>query len=374
MTLLVLYAGLAVAFSFLCSLLEASFLSARVVTLLERRDRGDAGAQRLLQLKQERIDDALSSILILNTVANTAGATLAGAQAKAIFAELWVGIFTGGLILTILVGSEIVPKTLGAVYANRMVKFTAVTISGLMWSLTWILPLLPLTRLLTRLLARRDKQSISRGELAAMVNLATREGILPADDLRVVTNVLRFREIRVGDVMTPRTVAAMLPAATTIADFLAERHEDARVFSRIPLFENDRDDAASYVLQREVLGAAARGAAPSTPLGRFRRKALFLPEGQTVDRALRTLTERREHLALVTDEYGGISGLISLEDLMETILGIEIVDESDRVEDLRKEATRLRDLRLAEIERWRTSMAAEVEEADPETSPGPPAG
>lgn len=364
MALLLIYVGCAVGFSFLCSILEASFLSARLATLMERKDAGNRGAALLLYLKQQRVDDALSAILILNTVANTAGATLAGTQAETLFGDEsfviagfrvpWVGIFATALILLILVGSEIIPKTLGAVYASRMVSFTAFAVRALIWVFT---PALLLTRLITTYLARhRQVRPISRLELAAMVSAAAREGTLPAADSRVVSNVLRYHEIKLEDVMTPRTVIAMLPAATTIGRFLDD--ENARVFSRIPLYEDERDNVVGYVLQREVLAAAARGEPHSTTLARFARKALYIPESQSVGGALRHMTESREHMALVTDEYGGISGLVSLEDLVETTLGIEILDESDRVADLRLEAVKLRDRRLKEIQEQRERTAA----------------
>ncbi len=366
MSLLLVFIGGALGFSFLCSILEASFLSARVVALMERRDGGDKGAELLLHLKQQKVDDALSAILILNTVANTAGATLAGAQAETLFGEQiivfggfdipWVGIFTVTLILLILVCSEIIPKTLGAVYAQRMVPFTAYTIRFMVLLFS---PALTITRVITGLLAKnRAKEPVSRRELAAMVAAAARDGTLPLADSRVVSNVLRYHEIKVRDVMTPRTVVCMRPDETTIAEFLDD--EDCRTFSRIPLYEGEnRDGAVGYVLQREVLAAAARGTDRGTPLRRWVRKAHFIPEGQSVAGALSSLTERREPLALVTDEYGGISGLVTLEDLMETTLGIEILDESDRVADLREEAKKLRDRRLKEIESWRRQKAAE---------------
>lgn len=343
MILLVIYVSAAVGFSFLCSLLEASFLSARDVSLIERVEQGDQGARLLLDLKRERVDDALSAILILNTVANTAGATLAGAQAKDVFGDAWVGLFTGCLILLILIGSEIVPKTLGAVYSSRLVGFTGQSLR----ILTMIFgPLLRITSLITSLIASEDQVPISRGELATLITNAAREGILAHGDSRVVTNVLSWREVRVEDVMTPRTVVIMLQANSVIGDLLD--HPQAASVSRIPLYTHAPDDAEAYILQRDVLAAAANGAPRSTPLTDFQRKALYVPSGQTVGGALQHMAKRREHLALVTDEFGGISGLVTMEDLFETLLGIEIVDESDRIVDLRKEAVKLRERRLRE--------------------------
>lgn len=355
MTLLLIYVLLAVGFSFLCSILEASFLSVRIISLLERKEAGDRSAERLLYLKQERVDDALSAILILNTIANTAGAVLAGAQASKLWDQPFV--FSVVFIGLILVLGEIIPKTMGAAKAARMVPFTARIINGLIWI---TLPILLLTRFVTRfmthLLARRGEQkpSITRGELTALATAAAGEGTLSKADLRVVSNVLSYHEIKVEDVMTPRMVMVMLPMSASIGDFLEDKSSSE--VSRIPLFEDDRDSVTGYVLQREVLSAAARGQPHSTPLARFLRKATYLPESQTVGGALRHLIELREHMALVTDEYGGISGLVSLEDLVETTLGIEILDESDRVADLRAEAIKLRDRRLEEFREWRKKV------------------
>jgi CBS domain containing-hemolysin-like protein len=362
MVLLLIYVATAVGFSFWCSILEGAFLSARLATLMERKEAGNRGAALLLQLKQQRVDDALSAILILNTVAHTAGATLAGTRAETLFGDKslvlagiavpWVGLFAAALIVLILIGSEIVPKTLGVVYAPHLVGFTAFSVRALIWLFK---PALLLTSQITNFLARnREVRPISRRELAAMVSAAARDGSLPAAEARVVSNVLRYHEIKLEDVMTPRTVIAMLPAATTIGRFLDD--DNVRVYSRIPLYEGERDNVVGFVFQREVLAAAARGEPHDTPLARFARKALFMPE-------------RREHMALVTDEYGGIAGLVSLEDLMETTLGIEIIDESDRVADLRIEAVRVRDRRLQEIqeqrEREAALVAAEIAPKDP---------
>ena len=375
MVLLLIYVATAVGFSFWCSILEGAFLSARLATLMERKEAGNRGAALLLQLKQQRVDDALSAILILNTVAHTAGATLAGTRAETLFGDKslvlagiavpWVGLFAAALIVLILIGSEIVPKTLGVVYAPHLVGFTAFSVRALIWLFK---PALLLTSQITNFLARnREVRPISRRELAAMVSAAAREGSLPAAEARVVSNVLRYHEIKLEDVMTPRTVIAMLPAATTIGRFLDD--DNVRVYSRIPLYEGERDNVVGFVFQREVLAAAARGEPHDTPLARFARKALFMPESQSVGGAMRHMTERREHMALVTDEYGGIAGLVSLEDLMETTLGIEIIDESDRVADLRIEAVRVRDRRLQEIqeqrEREAARVAAEIAPKDP---------
>ncbi len=359
LTLLAVYAGIALGVSFLCSLLEAALLSVRTVELADRAGSGDVNANRLLTIKERQVDDALAAILTLNTIANTIGAAMAGAEAGRLWGgqQVWlislVSLFTAALAFGILILSEIVPKTLGAVYASKMVGFVSRAVSAMMWGLQ---PVLFLTRSVTRLLTRNSNNvnAPSRGEILAMVAMAAREGALGADDSRLLANVLRYNEIVVDDVMTPRTVVCMLPQETTIGELL--RDESNLVYSRLPLFDDKRDNITGYVLQREVLVAATRGSDHSMPLKRFLRPACFIPQGQTVGSVLRRLIEQREHMGLVTDEYGGISGIVTLEDLVETTLGVEILDESDRVADLRAEAAKLRERRLASRRSWQEAL------------------
>ena len=348
MTLLLVYVGFALGISFLCSLLEATLLSTRMVWLTERRAAGSRGAGLLLELKQSRIDDAISAILILNTVANTLGATLAGAQAAHVFGSAWVGIFSGLLTLLILVVSEIIPKTLGAVYAAPLSGFVGWVLDFLTKLMS---PVLFLSRAITRLLTRGRKSGLSRGELATVIAMATREGVISREESRMFTNLLRFNKIQVEDVMTPRTVAFMLPDESTISEMLAE--PEAEVFSRIPLFHEHRDNVIGYVLQRDVLKAVAGDCDRSRQLREFMRPISYVPELATVGPALRQILEQREPIAMVTDEHGGVAGLVTLEDLTETILGVEIVDESDRHTDMREAALRLREERLERLRRKR---------------------
>lgn len=343
-TLLFLYVGTALTVSFCCSVLEATLLSVRMASLLERADQGERGAAILLDLKRTRVDDAISAILLLNTVAHTVGAALAGAQAAVCFGSRWVGVFSGVLTVLVLVVTEIIPKTLGTVHAKALTG----VVGRSLWVMVRVLaPVLRITRAVTQLIAKGHRHTVSRAELAALVAMATRDGSLRRDESRVLRNVLRFDHARVEDVMTPRTVATMLPASTPMEVLLGD--EVAHVYSRIPLYEGDRDHVTGYVLQREVLGAVARGADRAAPLREYKRDVPLVPESATLGETLKLLLERREHMAIALDEFGGVSGLVTLEDVIETILGVEIVDESDRVEDLRKLAVQLRDRRLERI-------------------------
>jgi len=350
LSLLVTYISLAVGVSFLCSLLEAALLSSRNSTLAEQRDQDNTGAGLLLALRTERVDDAISAILTLNTVANTLGATLAGAQAAKVFGNVWVGAFSGLLALLILVVSEIIPKTLGAVYWRQLSGFVGWALLLLTKAMT---PALVLSRILTRLLTRGRNLTFSRSELAATIAAATRAGVLSPGESRIFENLLRFDEVRVEDVMTPRTVTVMLQRDATVGDLLENR--EAEAFSRIPLYRESPDNIVGYVLQREVLKAVADGVPQDRALESLMRPIPYIPEVATVGAALRQILERREPIAVAIDEHGGVSGLVTLEDLTETILGVEIVDESDRIVDQREAATVLRDQRMERILQRRRS-------------------
>lgn len=346
MKLLLAYVGFALGISFMCSLLEATLLSARLAALRVLDEAGNRGAAKLRQIKRHHIDDAISAILTLNTVANTLGATLAGAQAGAYFGSRWVGGFSAVLTLLILVVSEIIPKTLGAVYAQPLAGFVGHVLHGLTAVMT---PVLWVSRAVTQALTRGRKATVSRGELSAVIETATQDGVITDDEARLFANLLSLDELQVEDVMTPRTVALLLPAETTIEELISR--PDAEAFSRIPLFRGSHDNIVGYVLQREVWQSVARGCPRSRTLAEFMRPVAFVPELARVGVALKEMVRRREHLAMVTDEHGGVAGLVTLEDLTETVLGVEIVDESDRVVDMREAAVKLREIRLERIRR-----------------------
>lgn len=342
--LLVIFVSMALIISFVCSILEAALLSSREAELEERSRRDDKGAIRLMDIKRHRLDDAISAILILNTIAHTAGVAGAGLQAGKIWPDqpFMLGVvFPSVLTLLILVGTEIIPKTLGAVHASRIVGPVALMLRWLLWCLT---PLLMLTRLITGALASHEGSPVSRGELAAMVAVAARQGTLESRDSKLLANALRFHKILVEDVMTPRTVVAMVSQDATIEDLLENEANNAH--SRLPLFSQNRDQVVGYLIRSEVLGAVARGIPKTRTLDTFRRDILFFKETMSVSEAMAMLIERHEHLAMVNDPFGGIAGLVTLEDLVETLLGVEILDESDKVADLRQEAVALREKRL----------------------------
>lgn len=339
--LLITYVSLALGISFLCSVLEAALLSTREMELARLADTGNAAAKRVLAIKRERVDDAISAILTLNTIAHTVGATMAGAQAAVVFGDGAVGIFSGVLTFLVLVVTEIIPKTIGTVYAMRLVGFVGRSLVILMAALT---PILFFTRLLTRLFTKHShEQKISRREVLSLIAIARRQGTLEEALTSTLSNVLRFDAIRVCDVMTPRTVVKMLPVTATAKTLLDS--EEHAAFSRIPLFREVRDHVEGYVLVREVVAAAARQGDVDLPLVDFLRPMTSVAPDIDLGTLLEKLLSSREHAALVLDEFGGMEGLVTLEDLLETMLGQEILDELDTVADLRELAKDLRDRR-----------------------------
>lgn len=341
MLLLLVIVSTALSISFVCSILEAALLSLRLSDLVRRKDAGEKSAAVLLQIREDRLDDAITAILTYNTVAHTIGATLAGAQAAIVFGSAWVGVFSGVLTLLVLVLTEIIPKTIGAVHAEKLYKPVS-------WLLTLMLKppiawILVLTRSLTRIFVGGKKAMATRGDVLSMVQIAAREGALSEDERLALTNLLRFREIKIVDIMTPRPVVEMTKADIAVAELL--QSEAARIFSRLPVYDGEPDNVIGYVLVKEVLWHARQEENDHFPLRELLRPIPSLNEEDSVGEALRQLLRSSEHLAAVYDEFGALSGLATMEDLLETALGVEIVDELDQTSDMRELALELRDRR-----------------------------
>ncbi|MBT8442496.1 MAG: hemolysin family protein [Gammaproteobacteria bacterium] len=335
MLLLVTYVLIALIFSFLCSIAEAVILSVTpaYVALLEKEGK-PVGS--LLREQVENINRPLAAILTLNTIAHTIGAAGAGAQAAVVFGSGYVGVASAILTLLILIFSEIIPKTLGATYWKQLGPAVAYGLRVLVWALY---PFVKLSQAFMRHGAEGPRLSgFSRREFAAMAELSASEGQLGSQEARMLQSLLRLRSTRVGDAMTPRTVVFSLPQDMTIATF-HEQHESVR-FSRIPVFEEDKDDVTGFVLRHDLVVAQARGE-NDRPLEDFGRDIEALTERMTLSQALREFQRVRAQIMLVVDEYGGVDGILTMEDIVETLLGLEIVDETDGVEDMRDVARRL---------------------------------
>jgi CBS domain containing-hemolysin-like protein len=335
MTLLLLYVALALGVSFLCSIMEAVLLSVPPSYVARLEAEGSAIGRQLAKLKAE-VDRPLGAILSLNTIAHTVGAAGAGAQATVVFGSAWFGVFSAVLTFLILVLSEIVPKTLGALHWRALIPSVVrllVPVMLLMW------PLVQLSRGITRLIARGEEAPIvERAEIAALAELGVREGVLRAGESRIVRNLFRFGQLRAEDIMTPRTVLVALPEDETVESAL--RREELLRFSRLPVFRDSLDNVTGFVLKSDILLHAARAddRAERVRLSDFRRSLLTVPESLPLPELFERLMADGAHLARVVDEFGGTAGLVTMEDGFETLLGLEIVDEMDTVENLREHA------------------------------------
>jgi len=337
MLLLVIYVLIALGFSFLCSIAEAVILSVTrpYISLLERE--GHRSGRVLRRLKED-INAPLAAILTLNTVAHTVGAAGAGAQAAAVFGSHYLGIASAILTLLILVFSEIIPKTLGAVYWRQLAPATAYVLRYLVLLLK---PFVWLSEWLTRGLAHGPTLTgFSREEFAVMAEIGEAEGQLERHESSILHNLFfTLRDHTVREVMTPRTVVFSLSEAMSVGDAY-EQVEKSR-FSRIPVYEQDDPDlVVGFVLKQDLLQAYARGVRDDT-LRSLRRDLLMLPETAAIYQVFHKMLARRVQITAVVDEYGSLEGVVTLEDILETLLGEEIVDEADKTPDRQALAKRL---------------------------------
>jgi CBS domain containing-hemolysin-like protein len=335
MTLLIIYVAVALGFSFLCSIFEAVLLSVTMahISVLEQED--NTSGPLLRELKSD-INKPLAAILTLNTIAHTVGAVGAGAQAVAVFGSNWVGLISAILTLMILVFSEIIPKTLGATYWRTLSGVTAHVLKHL---IRVLYPFVMLSELLTRGISLDTKvEGFNRKEFAAMAELGQQEGQLEERESRILKNIFLLDETRVTAVMTPRPVVFSLPESLTVQEYF-ETHYDSR-FSRIPVYDEDDEMFTGFVLKDDLLLAQARNNTDST-LKTYCRNLNTLSDTSLLSDAFDEVLHQRAHIMVIADEYGGMEGIITMEDILETLLGFEIMDESDKAEDMQEYARRM---------------------------------
>lgn len=334
--LLLLYVLLALFFSFLCSIAEAVLLSITPSYIAELRKRDPKRADRLQALKGEGIDRSLAAILTVNTIAHTVGAIGAGAKATTVFGDAWFGVFSAVMTLLILFLSEIVPKTIGAVHWRRLAGFTATYVNLLIKAMY---PLIVVSEMVTRLIARGEKvHHFSRDEFVAMADIGRSSGQIDARESKIIRNLFRFKALTAEDIMTPRTVMTALPAEMTVGQ--AYEGGGRITYSRLPLYGKDQDDMLGFVLREDILVAHLQGR-DQEPVSSLKRDLLSVPATSGLDGLMDALLKRRQHLAVVVSEFGETRGLVTLEDLVETLLGEEIMDEGDRIADMQVVAREL---------------------------------
>jgi CBS domain containing-hemolysin-like protein len=347
MGLLLFYAFISVFFSFLCSILEAVLLSVTPTFINLKKQEGKAYATNLEALKKD-VDRPLIAILTLNTVAHTVGAILVGVQAKVAYAEIYgsqtstlfgikftedlmVGVVSSVMTILILVASEIIPKTIGATHWKKLANFTSKALNVLIFPLKWtgILWLLQLT---TKLIGGKGHGSVlSREGFLVMADMAHEEGVFHENESKIIKNLLTFKEVFAKDIMTPRTVMKIENENTTVEEFFKK---DLNIrFSRIPIYKDNPDNIVGLVLKDEIFKEMALDN-NKKKLSELKRDIIIVNRDLPIPTLFEKLVETKNHMALVVDEYGTVSGLVTMEDVIETLLGLEIMDESDNVSDL----------------------------------------
>ena len=313
--------GIALAISFLCSILEAVLLSVSHSYVALLQDQGHPAGDRLAQLRTH-LDEPIAAILTLNTIAHTAGAAMGGAIASEVFGDRWIALFSAALTLIILIFSEILPKTIGATYWQSLAAPASSVLRVMVFLMKPILyPLALFNRLISP--AGREMSTVSRAELEVLAEIGRREGTIDDEEFEVMTNIINLDEINVGHVMTPRTqmVAISVDASLDQAQLLMLKEGHLR----IPVYEGTVDNIVGVLLARD-LWRAARETVPS--LHEVIREPQFVPESKPVEDLIREMRHQRIKMAIVLDEYGGTAGLVTLEDLIEEIVG-EIHDEHE---------------------------------------------
>lgn len=330
MILLITYIFVALSISFVCSIAEAVLLSITPSYIESMRIERPKRAKLLRKLRLERVDQSFSAILTLNTIAHTVGAIMAGVQAEAVFGNKWVGVFSAFMTFLILFFSEIIPKTIGALYWTKLVDFVAVLIHGMVYTLY---PIVWLSEKFTKLIGRGHVSHIfSRDEMIAMAEIGKRSGHIDQHESRIFRNVFRLNSLTVTEIMTPRVVVEALPKDMLIAKAMKTLEQNP--FSRLPVYGKSIDDITGFVLRDEILLMAAQDKT-EVKLEVLARAISAVPETLLLSRLLADMLKQHQHIAVVVDEYGGTAGIVTLEDALETLLGTEINDELDDVEDMR---------------------------------------
>ncbi len=336
MTLLIIYLLLTMGISFLCSLLESVLMSTPISYISMKEEEGDKNAILFSKMKQDP-DRPLSAILSLNTIANTLGAAAVGHQATLLTGDHWFGIVSAAMTVLILVFSEIVPKTIGTSHWKNLLW-----LSKVMQFLVWLLyPVVWLIDKLHNTISDEEPDTtISREEVSAMANIGEEEGVLDNNENKIIQNIIRLDGIKAYDVMTPRVVAAIASENMTLKQFY--RQEELSHNSRIPVYSDSPEFITGYVLRYDVLENLAEDKFDMR-LRTIKRKIAAFHEETSVGDIWESLLKTKDQIALIIDDYGCFQGIITLEDIMETILGMEIIDENDTVTDMQQYAR----------ERWR---------------------
>lgn len=346
MNLLILYVTLTIILSFLCSILEAVLLSVNSTFLKLKISEGKRYAENLQKMKNN-IDEPLIIILTLNTIAHTVGAILVGVQAKEVYSSLnnnsyelfgvfltediVVGIVSSVMTVLILLVSEIIPKTLGATYWHKLVSFTSIFLNSII-PLFRYSGILFLLQFFTRLIGKSENNNVfTREDFSTMAEIAEEEGIIEETESDIIKNMVKFKDVKIRNIMTPFSVMKIASESETIEDFYKKNPKLS--FSRIPIYSKKTDNITGYVLKDNILEQIVKKNGNS-PLVSIKRKSIFSNYESLIPKVFDRLIKDREHISIVTDEYGTVTGIVTMEDIIETLLGREIMDETDTVKDM----------------------------------------
>ncbi len=327
---LIISVSLAIIVSALCSVCEAVLYTVTTSQVEMLKKTGHPEAEHLQNLRSD-IEKPITAILTLNTIANTIGASVAGAAAAKLFGEENLILFSAVFTLSILMFSEILPKTIGVAFAFRLAPVITYPLRAMVFLLT---PIVWLSRSVTKLLPEKVEETISSQELQTIAALSRQSGDIEENEAKVINNILDLKDKIVRQVMTPRTVTFSINEHLTVGNAMATLTELSS-HSRIPIYNREPDNVTGIVMRKDILQAAAEHKDKLT-LSRFRQPAHFVPETAPLHRILIDFFDRRQHLFIVVDEYGTMTGVISMEDVLEEIVGREIMDESDKTKDMRE--------------------------------------
>jgi CBS domain containing-hemolysin-like protein len=330
MALLLTFLFTALIISFLCSIMEAVLLSTPNSYLIVKEEKGNIWAKDFLKLKNN-IDKPLSAILSLNTVAHTVGAAGVGAQAVIVFGDEYFGIVSAILTILILVLTEIIPKTIGAKYWRTWSKAASIVIKAMIF-ITY--PLVLISAMITNAISRNHTEhTTSREEIAALASIGAVEGVFSEKEHKIIQNLLKLKNVKVTDIMTPRVVVAVADENLPLAEFL--KNKGYLKYSRIPVYSENDENITGYVFRQTVFEKLAEDQ-HNLKLKDIKRSIVVVSDSIVLFTLWEKLLEKKEHIALIVDEYGGLDGIVTMEDIIETLLGLEIIDEKDTITDMQK--------------------------------------
>lgn len=330
MTLLLVYLALTLGISFLCSMLESVLMSTPISFIKMKIEQGESYANKFLKYKTDT-DKPLAAILALNTIANTIGAAAIGRQATAVFGDAGFGIMSAATTLLILLFSEITPKTIATSQWKHLTKFATSTISVL---IVLMYPLVILVRLVTKLFEKEDDEAaVSREEVTAMANIGEEEGVIDQNENKVIQNIMKLDNVKAYDAMTPRIVALTAQENMSLKNFY--KNDNYLHFSRIPVYNDSPEYITGYIFLNDALEGLADDEFDKK-LSELKRPISFFNEEDSLGHIWEELLKKREQIGLIIDEYGCFQGIITMEDIIETILGLEIIDENDQATDMQQ--------------------------------------